>query len=87
MVAFSEICNENELLSFETFKNIVDHTLQTNAPLKKRYVRANQAPFMNRKINNEIMKRSLLRNKFLNSKSDLDRRAYSKQRNICVSLR
>ena len=34
-VAFSEICNENELLSFETFKNIVDHTLETHVPLKK----------------------------------------------------
>ena len=32
------------------------------------------------------MKRSQLRNKFLNSKSDVDRRAYNKQRNLCVSL-
>ena len=29
-VAFSEIYNENELLRFETFKNIVDHTLETH---------------------------------------------------------
>ena len=32
------------------------------------------------------MKRSRLRNKFLNSKSDVDCRAYNKQRNLCVSL-
>ena len=32
------------------------------------------------------MKRSRLRNKFLNSKSDIDRKAYNKQRNYCVSL-
>ena len=32
------------------------------------------------------MKRSLLRNKFLNTKSDIDRKAYNKQRNLCVSL-
>ena len=32
------------------------------------------------------MKRSRLKNKFLNSKSDLARRAYNKQQNICVSL-
>ena len=85
-VTFSEICNENELLSFLTFKNIVDHTFETHAPLKKQYVRANQAPFINRKINKEILKRSRLKNKFLDSKSDLDRRAYNKQRNIRVSL-
>ena len=32
------------------------------------------------------MKRSRLRNKFSNSKSDIDRKAYNKQRNYCVSL-
>ena len=32
------------------------------------------------------MKRSRLRNKFLNSKSDIDRKAYNPQRNLCVSL-
>ena len=55
-VVFSEICNENELLSFETFKNIVDHTLETHTPLKRRYERANQSSFINRKINKDIIK-------------------------------
>ena len=32
------------------------------------------------------MKRSRLRNKFLNTKSDIDSKAYNKQRNLCVSL-
>ena len=32
------------------------------------------------------MKRSRLRDKFLNSKSDLDRKAYNGQRNLNVSL-
>ena len=32
------------------------------------------------------MKRSRLRNKFLNTRSDIDRKAYNKQRNLCVSL-
>ena len=32
------------------------------------------------------MKRSRLRNKFLNTRSDLDRKAYNKQRNYVVSL-
>ena len=32
------------------------------------------------------MKRSRLRNKVLNTKSDIDRKAYNKQRNLCVSL-
>ena len=58
-----------------------------NSSHKKRYVRANHAPFLNKKIiNKEIMKRSRLRNKFLNTKSDIDRKAYNKQRNLCASL-
>ena len=41
---------------------------------------------MNEKINKEIIKRSRLRNKFLKTKSDIDRKAYNKQYNLCVSL-
>ena len=41
---------------------------------------------MNKKTNKEIMKRSRLRNRFLNTKSDIDRRAYNKQRNLYVKL-
>ena len=32
------------------------------------------------------MKRSRLRNLFLNTKSDIDRKAYSKQCNLCVNF-
>ena len=41
---------------------------------------------MNKKINKEIMKRSRLRNNFLNTRSDIDRKSYNKQRNLCVCL-
>ena len=41
---------------------------------------------MNKKSNKEIMERSRLRNIILNKRSDLDRRAYNKQRNYVVSL-
>ena len=41
---------------------------------------------MNQKLSKEIMKRSRLRNKFRNTRSDHDRKAYNKQRNYIVSL-
>ena len=51
---------------------------------------------MNKKLSKEIMERSRLRNKFLNTKCDLDRKAYNKtkkfrkpynkQRNYVISL-
>ena len=81
-----QITSENNDLVFDRFKTALDEAIQRHAPIKKRYVRANQAPFINKKINKEIMKRSRLRNKLLNTKSDIDRKAYNKQRNLYVSL-
>ena len=43
-------------------------------------------PFINKKINKEIMKRSRLRNKFLNTISDIDRKTYNKQCNLCAGF-
>ena len=73
-------------ISFGTFKSTVDKILQKHAPIKKRYVRANQASFINSKIHKEIMRRTRLRNKFINFKTNADRIACNKQRNCCVSL-
>ena len=70
----------------QALKESVNVTFEKHAPSKARYTRANQAPYMNKKLSKEIMKRSRLRNKFLNTKSDLDRKAYNKQRNYVVSL-
>ena len=41
---------------------------------------------MDKSINKQIMKRGRLRNKFLTTKSDIDRKAYNTQRNLWVSL-
>ena len=81
-----QMISENNDLEFDRFKTGLDEAIQRHAPVKKRYVRANQAPFINKMINKEIMKRPRLRNKLLNTKSDIDRKAYNKQRNLCVSL-
>ena len=68
-------------ISFGTSKSTVDNILQKHAPIKKRYVGANQTSFINSKIHKEVMRRTRLRNKFIDSKTDADRRAYNKQRN------
>ena len=74
----SKSCNQQNV-TFKILKESVNITLDKHAPSKKRYVRANQSPFMYKKLSKEIMKRSRLRNKFLNTKSDIDRKAYNKQ--------
>ena len=54
--------SENNDLELDRLKTALDEAIQRHAPIKKRYVRANQAPLINKKINKEIMKRSRLRN-------------------------
>ena len=64
----------SRVLTMMQWTNSVNVTLEKYAPSKARSTRANQAPYMNRKLNKEIMKRSRRRNKFLNNKSNLDRK-------------
>ena len=68
------------------FKETVNTILEKHAPTKKKYVRANQGSFITKTLSKEIMKRSPLRNKLLNTKSDIDRKVYNKQRSYVVSL-
>ena len=41
---------------------------------------------MDKELNQAVMVRSKLRNKYLKSKSEIDKRRYNKQRNYCVKL-
>ena len=56
-------------ISFGAFKSTVDNILQKHAPIKKRYVRKNQASFINSKIHKEMIRTTRLRNKLIDSKT------------------
>ena len=60
------------------FQNVCLISLNSFAPLKKKYVRASQVSFMNKELKMAIMVRSKLRNKFLKSRSERDRIEYGK---------
>ena len=60
--------------------------LDKQLPKKKKYVRGNQSPFMNKTLSKAIMLRTNLRNKFLKNRSNENKTNYVKQRNHCVSL-
>ena len=51
------------------FKATCLSVVNTIAPLKSRFIRANQAPFINKEIQRGVMVRSKLRKKFLKSRS------------------
>ena len=81
----SKVVLENSGKGFNKFLVACKEALNMYAPLKKKYIRGNNSPFMNRILSKEIMKRSRLRNEFLKSKSEVDQKNYVKQRNFCVS--
>ena len=68
---------------FEKFCNITLKTLDKYA----KHARGNQMPFMTKDLSKNIMKRSRLRNKYLNNNNNEEnRKLHAKQRNYCVSL-
>ena len=83
----NELCKER-LCNMECseFEDIFMRILNRHAPIKRRYIRANNAPFMNKSLSKAIMVRSKLQNKFLKLKTSESREAYNKQRNYCVTL-
>ena len=70
---------------FNKFLDVCREALNMYAPLRKKYIRGNNSPFMNRILSKEIMKRSRLRNKFLKNKSEADKKTTSNKEIICVS--
>ena len=46
-----QMTSQNNDLEFERFKTALNEAIERHTPIKKGYVRANQAPFINKKIN------------------------------------
>ena len=63
-------------------KNVLDKI----APWKKKYVRGNHSPFMNKALSKAIMVRTKLGNTFLKNRSEENKKNYNMPRNYCVSL-
>ena len=68
-----DFTNETAL---DSFLDICREALNKTAPLKQKYVKANNSPFMNKTILKAIMKRTRLRNRFLKDMSDSNKVAY-----------
>ena len=70
----------------ESFASSCNKILDNHAPLKKKYVRGNRSPFMNKSFSKAIMVRTTLRNIFVKNRSEENKINYNKQRNLCVTL-
>ena len=83
---FSTLHLSNDSPSLDLYVDICIRTLDVYAPKKKKYLRANSSPFMNKAISKIVMDRTRLRNKFLKNRTAENKLAYNRQRNYCVSL-
>ena len=59
-------------MRLDIFVNTVLKVLSKNAPVKRRYLRANEARFMNKVLKKAITKRPQLRNVFQKKKRTLE---------------
>ena len=73
-------------INYNSFETIFTKLLNEHAPIKEKYVRANNAPFMTKSLTKAIMNRSRLKNKFIKNPDSNNRSIYNKHRNFCVNL-
>ena len=71
----------NTKINYDIFEEIIVRLLNKHAPLKKRFARANNSPFMNKALSKAVMTRSRLRNKFVKNQV-----TYTRYRNYCTGL-
>ena len=89
--SLNDVLNEHEsqehlLNDPDCFYKVCAEVLNRYAPQKKKYVRGNNKPFMNKTFSQTILQRTKLRNKFLKDPTEHNKISYTKQRNWCVSL-
>ena len=80
---------EEETQHTDTWSNFESKFLKTlnkHAPIKKKTIRANHAPFMSKKIRKAIMKRTQLANKKNKTRNEEDIRTFNKHRNYVNKL-
>ena len=59
--------------------------LNKHAPLKKKYLRANHAPYITKSLRKAIMRRSQLETKYFKTKAQTNLKLYKKHKNFVVS--
>ena len=67
---------------YDLFENTFLEILNLHAPVKKKFLRANHAPYMTKALRKAIMKKSELKSKILKHDFEL----YKKQKNYCGKL-
>ena len=73
-------------LDYSSFQNCFEKVLDKHAPMKKKYARANDGPFMTRVLRKATMLRFRFKNRYNKSRTAEHWKAFRRQRNLCVKL-
>ena len=74
------------IISFPDFYSKFLYLLGKHTPVKKNHIKANRKTFMDKELNQAIMVRTKIRNKFLKLKTEENRLTHAKQLIYCVKL-
>ena len=80
------ILNTFEDLDYHKFQECFLELLNTQAPIKTKYIRGNNQPYMSKSLRKAIMTRSKLKNRLNKLNTPENWQSYKIQRNICVKL-
>ena len=81
------LCNEIYVNNDDGSEKFCKATMNTKiSPIKKKYVRGNQMPFMTKELSKEIMARSIFTNNYLMDKTDKSRFLYTQKIYKSVAL-
>ena len=72
--------------TYMQFEEIFLKVLEKYAPIKKKIIRGNHAPYMNRTLRKSIMRRTQLQNKYYKSRNKEDLISFRKHRNFVSRL-
>ena len=78
--------SQKKLVDYKTFEQIMTDVLNKHAPVKMKTVRGNNKPFMSKILRKAIMKRSMLKNKYIKTKTSESLKEYHTQKNYTNRL-
>lgn len=70
----------------ENFEKVFLDTLEAHAPIKKKTVRANEAPYMTKALKKAIYRRSRLQNEYFHNRTETNKSEYRRHKNYCSKL-
>ena len=83
----NEIRTKMKLIDkYETFEEEFLKVLNKHAPLKKKFIRANHAPYMTKNLRKAIMKRSQLENRYISNSTVENMNKYKKHKHFFSKL-